>query len=751
MKTEKSMNTLSLNISPTALNLFLESEILFYFEKIENAFPDTTVPECYGVAGSLIHDLLEKYAVERRELNYEEFLEYWNKKRLKEKKGFNGDILDAKTYFDCLQKGYYKINVEYNILETEKQYVFPLYDKPNTKINYKGIIDVVAERDGERVLVDWKTSNSVDTGENFRRQGLFYVYLYYRQTGRICPIYFEYLKLGIRKKFSFTEQEIKDFMKVILGVAKKIITYRFDKRKYAIGNIDSGFNQHKQKCMMEKFSRNKEKTFIVNIDIKNNMAFITNPLSERLLSFLDKNLSFVDMNAKYIQRNSKWNGVYKLFNVKHQCFRIGLTYRVLDILKKYAEKNNKKLEYTIRDSRGFERPKLDYFKDKLIGIELRDYQKQAVEACINHKIGIVQMVTSAGKSECAFELIREKKLMTLFIVNRKELMYQTKERMEKTLGINIGVIGDGEMDMKWVTVSTIQTLLKKKDEIADYLANVQMVICDETHIVASDSFRKVFMYLKQSIYRIGFSATPYRDDGKDMFIEEGVGKVIFTIDKKYLYDKGYIIKPTIKFKRVPEVCELEDGFEFSDALDEVIEQYEDYQDEEETEEFFKKYPDDYKKSIIFNKTRNNYIYDFVNQNPDKKILILVKHIKHGEMLEQNIDDAVYLHGSLGKKYREEIFEDFVKRDLKVMIATVTIASEGLNIPNLNIIINACANKGDVKSVQIIGRVMRQFKDKKEATYIDFIDNGKYTQKHSNKRIKKFRSEGHEIDIIDNNF
>ena len=80
----------------------------------------------------------------------------------------------------------------------------------------------------------------------------------------------------------------------------------------------------------------------------------------------------------------------------------------------------------------------------------------------------------------------------------------------------------------------------------------------------------------------------------------------------------------------------------------------------------------------------------------------------------------------------------------ILIMTQSIAAEGLDIPDLDIIINAAANKGDVKSIQVLGRVLRIFGGKSEAKYIDFVDAGYHTSGHSLQRMEAFRKQGHTV-------
>jgi superfamily II DNA or RNA helicase len=75
-------------------------------------------------------------------------------------------------------------------------------------------------------------------------------------------------------------------------------------------------------------------------------------------------------------------------------------------------------------------------------------------------------------------------------------------------------------------------------------------------------------------------------------------------------------------------------------------------------------------------------------------------------------------------------------------------SEGIDLPHLNTVINAAANKGNVKTVQILGRILRKLEGKTGAKYIDFIDESKFFKFASYARKRILRSEGHDVEVED---
>lgn len=733
---------LKFNLSPSSLNQYKESPLVFFYNYVKKAYPDTEVPDAYGRAGSLVHHILELYikqSMEGKLFNpLEMFEEQWKKQDI-DNAGVLGCPLDKSDYMKSLRVGIELLQNKYDIRDTEEKLMFPLINDVQADINMKGIIDCqgVLKNTQQRIILDWKTSSSIDEGDAFKRQGLFYVcldFLRFKEKHPGVPydiplVIFEYIKIGKTKSFNFNISEINAFLLALRNIAEEIVEKGFLIDNYDIGDIDSPFNAHKKKCLKEIERRQKlvkakeERCITFNLRIIGNKIQIRNKLSPLMMKVLKKQFSYEVQNVHFIRKNSNWDGIQRLFNERSQTVGLGFRDRLYEIFHHYAKKMGYEYKIEVEDTRMTKPIMLDDFPKKLHGIELRDYQSYAVEEFIENRIGILELATGAGKTIIALELIRRLKLRTLFIINRKELMYQTRDRMKEAFGIDIGVIGDGQMDTdKWVTVSTVQTLVKRKDELKQFFKNIQFAICDETHIVASKSFRQVFTMLVNTLYRCGLSGTAFRDDGNDMLIEEGVGQVVFKLDAKQLVDEGRLMRPTIYFEHVHGV---DDGVH--------------------------EYSDDYTENIVENEKRNDRIVKIVEDNMDKKILILTKQVEHGSILTDMIAksrDVFHLHGSVPAKERKEQYDVFKKSRIGVLVATVSIASEGLDIPDLDIIINASANKGDVKSIQILGRVLRNFEGKEHAIYWDFFDRGKYTRHHSRARYKAFKSQGYEISSLE---
>ena len=89
--------------------------------------------------------------------------------------------------------------------------------------------------------------------------------------------------------------------------------------------------------------------------------------------------------------------------------------------------------------------------------------------------------------------------------------------------------------------------------------------------------------------------------------------------------------------------------------------------------------------------------------------------------------------------------DAFKKDGGVMIAT-TIYDEGIDIPQVNVLILAFGGKSRRKVLQRIGRALRKKESRENVVVIvDFWDHhNKYLLNHSKGRLNLYRDEGFEV-------
>jgi len=251
----KKKDKIRFNLSPSSLNTYFQSPLLFYLKYIAKVPDDTKVPVCYGLSGNIVHNCLEKYA--NKEITKDEayllLISEWGKKNLEYHKDIKGTPLNKQDYLLALIEGLKIVDKHENHI-CEETIQFSLIENNEMEIGIKGIIDLQAihKPTNKKVIIDYKTSNSINQSKDFERQALFYNYLIHKEKG-ILPekTIFHYLKLNTPKEYSFSHLDLQAFEEELLAIAEQILEYGTNIENYPIGDIDDTFNSKRNACEQE--------------------------------------------------------------------------------------------------------------------------------------------------------------------------------------------------------------------------------------------------------------------------------------------------------------------------------------------------------------------------------------------------------------------------------------------------------------------------------------------------------------------
>jgi superfamily II DNA or RNA helicase len=145
--------------------------------------------------------------------------------------------------------------------------------------------------------------------------------------------------------------------------------------------------------------------------------------------------------------------------------------------------------------------------------------------------------------------------------------------------------------------------------------------------------------------------------------------------------------------------------------------------------------------ICENRERNDYAIDYAVEYGDMQTLILIPRITLGEDYEKRIPGSLLVHSKIGKKQRKAAMEEFKAGNLRTMIAT-SLADEGLDLPNVELLIMVSGGRSSQKTIQRASRALRKTDSKNCATIVDFSDKfhpiGAY---HAKKRMECYRQLG----------
>lgn len=393
----------------------------------------------------------------------------------------------------------------------------------------------------------------------------------------------------------------------------------------------------------------------------------------------------------------KWDGWIRCFDKNKGIFQTGLIEKVKQKL------DEKQIKYVVRDERK-EPTRKTILTKKLKLPPLRDYQQEAVDTFVEKQRGVINLGTGLGKTFIAIEIISRLQLKTLFICPNTVIMQQTARIFEKYYGkSNVGMVyGKKKAINRPIVVACVSSLEKFEDEVFDKFG---LMIIDEFHHSASKTYQELNKKKFSNIYyRCGLTATFFRNDGSDMEMEGILSNVIYQMNAAEAIKKGYLIEPYF-------------------VLDEFLHN-------SNTRQWQKVY----KECVVENNKRNAIIVKRAKYciKKDLSTLILVKEIKHGEILQKMIPGSIFIHGSV--ENREELIEQFRNGSIKIVIGT-SLFGEGSDIPIVSALINAQAMKAESDLIQKIGRALRLHHNKNKALIFDIFDKGqKSLERQSNQRL-----------------
>jgi superfamily II DNA or RNA helicase len=360
---------------------------------------------------------------------------------------------------------------------------------------------------------------------------------------------------------------------------------------------------------------------------------------------------------------------------------------------------------------------------------LRPAQHEAVARIIEHDDGICCAPTAFGKTAVASWLIAHRRVNTLILVHRQQLLDQWRERLAMFLGVPvelIGQIGGGKTERKGlVDVAVIQSLYQK-NEVKDFVAEYGHVIIDECHHISAFTFEQVMKQVKAK-YVLGLTATPTRKDGHHPIIYMQCGPTRFNMNAKAMTE-------STPFEH--RVTPRHTDFRLSPELSEITIQ-------------------DIYRALIDDPPRNAMIAtDLLQTVQDGRSPLLlsgrVAHLNYfASKLKGVIENVFVLKGGTGKKQRRVIAEALASvpdGSPRVILATGSYIGEGFDDARLDTLFLAMPISWKGTLQQYVGRLHRLHDNKRVVRVYDYVDGAvPMLARMFERRLKGYAAIGYTID------
>lgn len=348
-------------------------------------------------------------------------------------------------------------------------------------------------------------------------------------------------------------------------------------------------------------------------------------------------------------------------------------------------------------------------------VTLRPYQKEIIEQCLkNFESGknkvLIEMATGLGKTYTAASLIKklflksDRVLRVLFLSHQIEILLQSITSFKNIFGIGTYSFSacfagnyPEETDFVFATFDTMLThceTLRKN--------TFDLIVIDEAHHVPAATYSFVTNYLTPT-YLIGLTATPYRQDDKNVTDFFGgtdchIGKydLLWALKhKKLAFPKYLVLLDDLDNNRLDL---LEKGFSIND-LDKKLFLH------KKDEEVIKIIQDTIVKCQI--------------ENP--KAIVFCKNIMHIKYLIQFFEPgtATTAHSDMSSDQRRDNIMSF-REGQKRFILVCNLFNEGIDVPETNILVFLKCTKSRNVWLQQLGRGLRKTSKKDYVHVLDFV-------------------------------
>jgi len=360
--------------------------------------------------------------------------------------------------------------------------------------------------------------------------------------------------------------------------------------------------------------------------------------------------------------------------------------------------------------------------------ELRPEQEAVAGKVLGHENGILSAPTAFGKTVIAAWVIAQRKVSTLVLVHRKQLLDQWRDRLADFLDLpknEIGPIGGGKGKPSGVIdVAVIQSLVRK-GVVKDIISEYSQVIVDECHHIPAFSFEQV---LKKARARfvLGLTATPIRKDGHQPILMMQCGPIRYKGQaKKSVQDDPF---EHVVLSRLTE-------FNLPPHKDLTI------------QEIY--------NAMLFDQARNDLIFDDLLSalEAGRSPLLLTERTEHLELLAGRLKNfarnMIVLKGGMGKKQRTAINDQLKAipdREERLILATGRYIGEGFDDARLDtlFLVMPISWRGTLQ--QYVGRLHRLHDNKRVVQVYDYVDNKvPMLMRMYNKRLIGYKALGYKIE------
>ena len=351
--------------------------------------------------------------------------------------------------------------------------------------------------------------------------------------------------------------------------------------------------------------------------------------------------------------------------------------------------------------------------------DLRPYQEEGIALILGqHHRGILNFAMGLGKTLTAIHTVQRFKKNTLIICPSDSIAKQFYDQCIDAFGKNkVGFFGGGKKQINEITIGIAASVTRNVELFAK--ADFGLIIFDEIHHIAADTFFKIAQGLSAAEKIFGLTATDYRSDGKDIMITAACGPVLIRREIKWGVENKFLAEPYFIVREVDT-----GGKDFKDNK-----------------------LKNYKEHVLNNQKMKDQIFNDAQKmiNIGKSVLVLVDEIAHGEELAKQLGVPF----AKGTDADSQNYITLLNRGkIPGLVGTSGKVGEGSDTKNVDVLILAdfTASKGPV--IQAVGRGLRRQGTKTKCLILDYIPSGsQQLTRHAWGRVAFYREISDHVKVV----
>lgn len=407
---------------------------------------------------------------------------------------------------------------------------------------------------------------------------------------------------------------------------------------------------------------------------------------------LQQEYTFIPKGSYYAVSRNPYAKLVKICLFKKDTLPTGYLQEVLDKYPSIVIEDQRKKVVPITQQK------------KLTAPTLRDYQIHSTTKLLGSERGLLLAPSGSGKTLMIAEVVRQLGMSTcIFVTNltsQRQIFRCLKQYLKNT---TIEKISGSTSKVTSAKVKILSVPSAKKVDLESFAC----IIVDETHHLAAPFYTEVVSKCKNAYFRYGFTGTlKGRSDGLERIIEGMISPRVIEVPKDTI--KDYLCPVTFRVLQIQTPSIL-------------------------AEEFL----DIYRVGIVSNDTRNAMIAEIAKVHKNDTCLVYVSWTEQGTLIQRYLPVPLLTHKTpVAERMR------YIKAWKGKTYITTNIFGESVDVPDINVIINAAGGKADIGIQQLVGRGLRPARDKTKLIVYDFFDKGHFIlEKHSRRRINLYKKFG----------